>query len=95
MKAIVQLNNRVTLEIDDKDEMDTLSKAIVLAHPKTKCVCGNAEGMYFSSNKDTEGNIYVNNKCPKCGAASKLGRYKTGGFFWHNFEVYTPNKSKE
>lgn len=95
MKAIVALSSQIRLEIDERDEMETLSKAITLASPKQRCVCGNTEGLYFTSNKDKEGNVYVNFKCPKCGARSKLGRYKTGGFFWHDFEKYVPERSPQ
>jgi len=90
MKAIVDLSANIRLEIDDPKEMETLSKAIVLGNPRRTCVCGNTEGFYMTSNKDKEGNIYVNNKCPKCGARSKLGQYKTAGYFWHEFEQYIP-----
>ena len=77
-------------EIDEKDDMEALHKAIILTNPRSQCnVCKATEGFYFTTNKDTEGNIYVNVKC-KCGATSKLGRYKTGGFFWHDFEQYVP-----
>ena len=90
MKAIVSLGNNIKLEIDERDEKETLSKAIVLSSPRGKCICGNTEGFYLTSNKDKEGNVYVNNKCPKCGARSKLGSYKAGGYFWHEFERYEP-----
>jgi len=90
MKAIVQLSNRITLEIDERDEMETLSKAIVLSNPPSRCqVCQATEGFRYTSNKDKEGNVYVNVKC-KCGARSKLGRYKTSGYFWHSFEKWEP-----
>lgn len=90
MRAIVRLSKAVTLEIEDRDEMDTLHKAIILTNPRKVCnVCKAAEGFYLTTNKDKEGNIYVNVKC-KCGARSKLGQYKTGGYFWREFEVYQP-----
>jgi len=95
MKAIVSLTPSIRLEIDERDEMETLSKAIVLSNPKRKCLCGNTEGLYMTSNKDKEGNVYVNVKCPKCGARSKLGLYKSGGFFWHDFEKYVPKAEPE
>lgn len=88
MKAIVDLTNNIRLEIEEQRELETLHKAIVLANPRRVCVCKNMGGFYFTTNKDKEGNIYVNYKCPKCGARSKLGQYKTGGYFWHDFEVY-------
>lgn len=95
MKAIVKLSKRVTVEIEEKDEMETLNRAIILTqHPKKCTNCGNEEGLYFTSNKDREGNNYVNIKCPECGGKAKLGQLKVGGFFWHRtFEVYQPKKS--
>lgn len=90
MKAIVKFGQRITLEIEERDSMDTLHLAIALAYPKTRCnECGATEGFYLTSNKDKEGNTYVNLKC-KCGARSKLGQYKAGGYFWHDFEKYVP-----
>jgi DNA-directed RNA polymerase subunit RPC12/RpoP len=95
MKAIVQLTSRITLEIEEQKEMETLHKAIALtAHPRKCSHCGNEEGLYFVTNKDKEANVYVNLKCPKCGGRAKLGQYKAGGFFWHeDFEIYRPSKS--
>ena len=75
-------------EFDEKHELDTLSKAIVLSNPLSVCpMCDNKdkELFHFTSNRDKEGNIYVNVKC-KCGARSKLGQYKSGGYFWRGFE---------
>jgi hypothetical protein len=95
MKALVALTDKIRLEIEERDEMEMLSKAITLSTPKRKCLCGNIEGLYFASNKDKEGNIYINFKCPKCGARSKLGQYKAGGYFWHDFEKYTPKAEAE
>ena len=83
-------DNSYQLEIDEKSEMEALHKAIVLSNPRNKCICGNTEGFYPTTNKDKEGNIYVNIKCPKCEARSKLGQYKAGGYFWHSFEKYIP-----
>lgn len=90
MKAIVKLFN-VSLEIDEKNEMETLHKASVLSTPRNKCdECSNTTDFELGSNKDKEGNTYVQVICKKCFAKSKLGQYKTGGYFWHNFEKYIP-----
>jgi hypothetical protein len=87
MKAIVRLSQRIQLEIDERSEMETLHKAIVLSNPPTICnVCGK-RAMGYDSNKDKEGNIYVNIRC-SCGAKAKLGQYKAGGYFWREFEKY-------
>jgi len=93
MKATVQttLGNVVyTFEIEEKTEVETLHKIAVLGNPPTFCDdCGNSDSATFAltSNKDKEGNTYVNVAC-KCGAKAKLGLYKTGGFFFHKFEKY-------
>lgn len=84
-------------EIDERNEMDALHKGIVLANPRRRCnECGNDNpaDMYFTSNKDKDGNTYVNVKCAKCGAKSKLGQYKAGGYFWKDFEKYLPKNNE-
>lgn len=90
--------NTYQIEVEEKDELDTLHKAIVLSSPRRYCiVCQkevNTDDCYFTTNKDKEGNTYVNVKHSVCGARSKLGLYKSGGYFWHDFEKYEPkNKS--
>ncbi len=96
MKASVALGNKITLEIEERDDMETLNKAITLSHPPRQCSeCGEAEDLYFVSNKDKEGNVYVNYKCGGCSAKAKLGQYKTGGWFWYgNFEKWEDKKKK-
>lgn len=90
-KANVKLGGvSYQFEVDEKNELDTLHKIIVLTNPRRNCnECNNdnPDLFYLTTNKDKEGNIYVNVKC-KCGARSKLGQYKTGGYFWHDFEKY-------
>jgi hypothetical protein len=79
-------------EVSEPTEMESLHKAIVFSNPRTFCPhCKDVglENKHFTTNKDKEGNIYVNVKCG-CGARSKLGRYKTGGYFWHEYEIYNP-----
>lgn len=85
-------------EFDEKSEMDTLNKGIILSSPKSICDnCGSVgyENKHFTSNKDTQANTYVNCKCNKCGATSKLGLYKSGGYFWHKYEIYTPKENTD
>ena len=74
--------------IEEKNDMESLHVAAILGNPPRKCtVCEQYEWFKLDSNKDKEGNIYVNVVC-KCGAKSKLGQYKAGGYFWHKFEKY-------
>lgn len=84
-------------EFDEKNEMDTLQKAITLSNPPRYCnACQrNSEEFRFSSNKDTEGNTYVNVTCLVCYAQAKLGLYKSGGYFWHKFEKYVKKEENK
>lgn len=95
MKAYVNISPSIKLEIDEQDEMITLHKAIALSSPPTKCnLCGESDTK-IETNKDKEGNIYINSVCLGCYAKAKLGRYKTGGYFWHNkFEKYERKESQ-
>ena len=82
--------------IDEKDEMEALHRAAVLGNPPQYCTdCKNNQFFRLDSNKDKEANIYVNVVCKKCGSKSKLGRYKSGGYFWHKFEKYIKDQAKE
>jgi len=91
IKSTLELNGaKYEFQIEEKDDLDALHKSIVLSNPPRKCdICSEVGKIKFISNKDTEGNTYVNVKC-QCGASAKLGLYKTGGFFWHKFEQYVP-----
>lgn len=93
MKATVSFTlgrTNYTLHLDGNDEREILHQAAVLGNPPQKCdECGVVGKCKLDSNKDKEGNIYVNVLCV-CGAKAKLGLYKSGGFFWHNFEKYIP-----
>ena len=78
-------------DIEEKNDMDSLAMAATFGNPQRKCnVCGNYQAFKLDSNKDKDGNIYVNVVCigESCGAKAKLGEYKTGGYFWHRFEKY-------
>ena len=95
MKAIIQISHNITIEIDDEKEKETLNKAITLGNPRRYCpLCENNGKFLLISNKDKEGNVYINNLCLNCKAKSKLGQYKTGGFFWHEFKIWE-GKEKE
>jgi hypothetical protein len=87
-----KLGNAVyNFTIEEKSDLDALHKAAVLGNPPTLCnECGSdkPENFKLQSNKDTEGNTYCNVEC-QCGARAKLGLYKSGGLFFHNFQKYT------
>lgn len=75
-------------DIEEQEEMLTLHKAAILSNPPRYCdICQNNQLFALDSNKDQQGNIYVNVKClaKGCGAKAKLGQYKSKGYFWHKF----------
>jgi hypothetical protein len=78
-------------EIEEKSDIEALHKAAVLGNPPLLCdECGNDKVDQFKlqSNKDAEGNTYVNVECNICTAKAKLGLYKSGGFFFHKYAKY-------
>lgn len=84
------------LLVTDNKEIDALHKAIVLGNPPQYCgECKNNQFFRLDSNKDKEGNTYVNVICTKCGAKAKLGQYKVGGYFWHKFEKWQGKENKD
>jgi len=83
------------LLVSDNKEIDALHKAIVLGNPPQYCnECQNNQYFRLDSNKDKEGNTYVNVVCTKCGAKAKLGQYKVGGYFWHKFKKLQKNEQE-
>ena len=96
MKAIVKTKLgevEYIFEVDEDKELDTLHKIAVLGNPPTCCdECGVDDPSMFKlqSNKDGDANVYVNVKCKNCGAYAKLGLYKSGGYFFHDFKKWVP-----
>jgi len=92
-----KLGNAVyNFTIEEKNDLDALHKAAVLGNPPLHCDnCANekVENFKLQSNKDSEGNTYVSVECNECGAKAKLGLYKSGGFFFHRFELYVKKQA--
>lgn len=85
-----------TFQVEERQPIETLHVAIVLGNAPTYCnECKNVENFSLDSNKDKDGNTYVNCVCRKCWAKAKLGQYKAGGFFWHKFVKYQREGGKE
>jgi hypothetical protein len=78
--------------IDESDDMKTLQMAAVMGNPRRKCnCCGNYDPTLFALDSNRSSSyLFVNVVCTAegCGAKSKLGAYKEGGFFWNEFEKY-------
>lgn len=94
MKVTAKLtlgNREYVFEVDENDDLKTLNKAIVLADAPTICnECGNDNPTMFklATNKTKKDEIYVKMHCEKCHADANLGNYRSGSFFWKNFEKY-------
>jgi len=95
MKSKIQFKYGETtyvFEIEERDDMETLHKTFALGNPPRECRLIPNGKYTLQTNKDKEGNIYVNAVCAgSVGgefkvAKAKLGQYKTKGFFWHNWE---------
>lgn len=101
MKAIVKTKVGLVdyeFSIEERSDLETLHKTIVLGNPRAKCnACGDTGFTYkkFDTNKDKDGNTYINCVCLKCGAKSKLGQYKNGGYFWHEYEKWEGKKDQK
>lgn len=83
-----------SFEVDEKDEIESLFKAGVLASAPTKCGICKSENISLSGNK-AQGYTFVKVLCRDCNARSQLGQYKDGGFFWKRWEKYTPSAKEE
>ena len=82
--------------IDKGTDKEVLHHTAVLGNPPRYCkLCKNDKFFKLNSNKDKEGNIYVNVRCKKCGADAKLGEYKVGGYFWHDFKKWEGSKASD
>jgi hypothetical protein len=97
MKIIVkkQMSNaEFTFEFDKPELKEAIYDASLFANTPSLCDnCGNdaKDGFSLQSNKDGEGNLYVNTVCNQCDAKAKLGTHKSGkSYFWHKFQKYTP-----
>lgn len=97
VKATFKLGN-VTYDIqaDASKAKDALHEVITISSPRSWCAACNSEVLpeecKLTTNKDKDGNIYVNAKHTKkgCGARSGLGTFKAGGYFWKDYEIYKP-----
>lgn len=92
-------NNAYTFEADEKDDRESMLKAIALANPRTYCnVCKDSglDNKTLNARK-AKGFVFVNVRCGNCGAQSGMGEYKDGGFYWKEYEAFekTPNRSHE
>ena len=100
MKIIVtkQMSNATfTFEFNKENEKECIYDASIFANTPCLCdECGNdkVNGFKLESNKDGEGNLYVNIVCDSCDAKAKLGTHKSGkSYFWHKFVKYIPKTS--
>jgi hypothetical protein len=97
VEVVTQIGGtKYIFHIDEQKEMEALHKAAVFGNPPRYCQeCQNSEHFSLDSNKDKEGNTYVNIVCRQCWAKAKLGSYKVGGYFWHKFRQWSKEAVQE
>ena len=88
-----------TFVIEEDKDLDVLEQAGVFGNPPTECgMCGSTD-IHLASNraKSDDGTEYkfVKLICDECSARSQLGQYKTGGFYWKDWEKYEPTSKKK
>lgn len=89
-------NTKLDIEIEDRSDKEALAKALFFAAPD-KCGLCEGQNVYWNANKskDDKGQsfTYIKRVCanPNCQAASTMGEYQTGGFFWKKWEIYHQN----
>lgn len=81
-------------EFEDKEDIECMHKAIAVSQIRNTCnVCqAGADEFRLVTNK-SKGFTFINIKCGKCGSKSGLGSYKDGGYFWKEFEQFTPKST--
>lgn len=94
-KVSFNLNNTTyQFELDEGDGLKLLNQMIVLGNPPRSCPYIKGGAYKLVTNKDSDGNIYINMMCygsdkdgKKTAYRSKLGTYKDkSGFFWNSWE---------
>jgi hypothetical protein len=96
VNATLKLNNGSVSFQDEGKDLDVIQKVATLANPRIDCLCK----QHSMDNKTLESRkakdfTFVSFNCSGCRAKSGLGQYKTGGYFWKEYEVYTPNRTDE
>jgi len=85
----------VQFGIDEKDDDVALSLVAFLTEPDFCFLCKETK-LKWEVNKaktDTGNFTYIKRRClnPNCRATSTMGKYKDGGYFWKNWEIYQKN----
>lgn len=90
-----------SFQVEEERGKNLLANASFFGDIPSKCgVCG-SENVHLNMNKakakDGSGEYtYLKVICKDCNARSQLGEYKSGGYFWKNWEEYKiPSKSSD
>lgn len=81
-------NAEIKLVSEKADIKEALADVLWLTEKQECTLCKSFAPMQVSKAKDI---TYAKRKCvdwEKCGAASNLGSYKSGGYFWNKFEIW-------
>jgi hypothetical protein len=94
---LIKLNRKINganvqFDIDEREEDKAFEKMTFLSVEDYCSNCGNRDGIVWQSNRastDKGEFLYTKRRCLKCSATSGIGKYKTGGMYWKQFEVFS------
>ncbi len=87
-------------EADEKEDLLAILKVVGIVNIRQECnICnkGTPEDFQFYAYKKSSDKgefIFVKVRCT-CGAVSSLGQYKSGGYYWKDFEEFKSKGGKE
>lgn len=85
-------------EFEGSNEKEVMAKAFTFGNPPTynkDTKNSDPNSFALGANKDKDGNIYIYVVDKKTGHKANLGTYKSGGYFWKDFEKWDGTKSQE
>lgn len=89
--------NELIFSTDEPDFDKAMSEILPFSQPDYCGLCKNDKVIFEvqkgSSDKGTF--TYVKRKCLKCNATSTLGKFKDGGYFWKEWNIYNPDQPKQ
>ncbi len=84
-----------SFQVENEKAFDVLAEASIFGDIPEKCGLCESENVHLNFNQTKDGFKFLKVICKDCNGRSQLGSYKTGGYFWKNFEQYTPGAKKE
>jgi len=87
----------LTVEVDERDDEISLAKILPFTEKNECGLCHSTDIVWHSQKgkgKDGSDFIYIRRRCKKCNATSTLSKYREGGLFWHQWQIYQTKDEK-